>query len=95
MALTNDGSIHHFAAVRLRATGSGNLQLKLLSLSATKEFIANPIALEAATSEEPTKGVNFKYNRAALEFKVTEIDEYFKISKIVLFAKVSATGRPG
>lgn len=95
MALQNDGSIHHFAAVRVRVVGSGNLRMRLLSLSEAKEKVIVPIEMETSTDIEPTKGTNFRQPVASLEMKTTAIDEYFVVSKIVIFAKVSATGRPG
>lgn len=92
---TEEGYRNHYGFVRLRVTGSGDLQLRLLSLSETKESVIPPLALESSTSIEPTKKCNFNQQRAQLEFKTSEIDEVFQINKIIIYIKPFAENYPG
>lgn len=92
---SGEGSIYHYGSVRLRALGSGNLRMRLISLSDTKEAIMAPLVLSTATDREPLKTVNFKQQRASLEISTTAIDEYFSIDKIVVYIKPVGSSYPG
>lgn len=91
----SEGYINHYGAVRLRATGSGSLKLRLLSLSETKTSTLLPLTLSLASNIELTRKCNFQQPRASLEIKTTAIDEYFLISKVIIFFKPVAEGYPG
>jgi hypothetical protein len=92
-------NINHINAVRFRVLGSGNLRLRLLSLP---DSSGDPIDTETLssivmsnnTAIEPTKLANFKQQRTQLELKTTEINETFKIVRIIIFGKAIATGYP-
>lgn len=86
--------ITHFTAVRLRVEGTGNLKLKLMSLSDIYEQDLVPYAM-TTTNRQPTQLSNFNQERALLKIETTEINEYFEISKIMVFCKPVATGYPG
>ena len=90
-----EGYIHHYGAVRMRVTGSGALQMKLISLDDVRELELVDFTLAATTNIEPTRLCNFTDQSAYLEIKTTEIDERFEISKIVIFTKPVASNRPG
>lgn len=94
MAKGFNGEILHFNATRMRATGSGNLQQTLFSLDDVRSNILNNITLAATTNREPITLANFTEQRAYLEVKTSNINEYFVISKIVIFVKPVATGYP-
>lgn len=87
--------IYHFAGVRLRVEGVGNLQLKLIGPSEVKTAVLIPLVMQSPTDESKTKLTNFKAERAQLEFRTTEIDEIFEISRITLFTKPVSTSYPG
>lgn len=91
----SEGMMTHFGYVRLRVTGSGNLQMRLLSLDEILSYDLQDLVMTATSSRELGKPANFTVQRACFELAITEIDEYFVISKIVLFAKPVWSGLPG
>jgi hypothetical protein len=91
---SGEGGVIHYGAVRLRVNGSGNLQMRLISLDEVKERVLVPIAMSTLTNKEPNRLTNFTQQRAQLEIKTTEMDEVFNISKIVIFIKPVATSFP-
>lgn len=87
--------IYHYAGVRLRVEGFGNLNLKLIGPSEVKTAVLVPLIMQSSTDESKTKLINFKSERAQLEFRTTEIDEIFEISRIIIFTKAISTSYPG
>lgn len=87
--------VNHYGLVRLRAVGSGNLKLKLFSLDDVESSDRVSIALQARNNIEPTELFNFTQQKAKLQIATTEIDEYFVISKIIIFVKPVAKSYPG
>jgi hypothetical protein len=92
---SSEGLINHYGAVRIRAVGSGNLQMTLFSLDDINSSLLIAFPLSATTNKEPTRLANFTEQRAALEIKVTEINEWFRIDRIVIFSKPVASSFPG
>jgi hypothetical protein len=88
------GEIIHFHVVRMRVTGSGNLDLELHSLDDVNVVALTSVPMSTATNREPTVLANFREQRAQLRFSVNAINEYFNLSKIVIFMKPDATGYP-
>lgn len=86
---------HHVVGVRLRLTGSGNLQLALTDLDAIQIQTLVPLVMQATTRIEPTRLANFQSQRIRLELGTTEIDEVFHIRRIVIYAKQVAVEYPG
>lgn len=85
----------HFGIFRFRVTGSGNLRLTLYSLDEEKSTTCpNPIVMSTTTRIEPTKLFNMITQRAKLKIQTTAIDEYFRINRIVVFAKPVFTDYP-
>lgn len=90
-----NGELVHLGVVRMRAIGSGNLLTDAHSLDdASNSSVLPDIPLLAATNREPTILANFIDQRIQLEIRTTEIDEWFEISKIVMFVRPIATGYP-
>lgn len=87
--------VSHFGLVRLRLNGSGNLKLKLWSLDQVKSSTLVPLVMASSTNIEPTRLCNFTQQRAQLEIRTIGIDQTFKISKVIIFAKPVATSYPG
>lgn len=79
----------------MRALGSGNLLTDTHSLDdASNSSVLPDIPLQAATNREPTILANFIDQRIQLEIRTEEIDEWFEISKIVMFIKPIAESYP-
>jgi hypothetical protein len=79
--------ISHFGAIRMRITGTGNLQMRLISLDSIRSTTLVPFSMDATTNKVPTRLCNFVDFRAQLEGKTTEIGESFRINRIVFFIK--------
>lgn len=80
-------AINHYNGVRLRVLGEGDLRMRFLSMSESIEQVLVPLTMETATARLKNKLANFKSESAQLEIKVTEIDEWFHIERIIIFAK--------
>lgn len=87
-------SINHFNGIRIRVTGSGDLKVAVFALDDTGVTPSNtpveilvPYAMQATTKRQPTLLANTKEQRASFEFKITEINEWFSIERIVVFKK--------
>ena len=94
-ASASEGLINHYTGVRLRVTGSGVLKMNLYSLDSVNTVALPNLTMAATTAREPFVLANFKSQRAQLEIRTDEIDERFRISKIVLYMKPSETQFPG
>lgn len=88
-------SISHFTAIRIRVNGTGNLQLRILSLDEIKIQTLVSLPMATLTNIIPTRLCNFVEQRAQFEGKTTEIDEVFKINRIIVFQKELYTSYPG
>ena len=86
--------INHYHSVRLRVTGSGNLKGSFYSLDDVNSQVLTSLSMNGTTNILPTILLNFKEQRAAVEFKTTEIDETFRISKMIIFVKPLWTSYP-
>ena len=87
--------ISHFAAIRMRLNGTGNLQLKIYSMDDVRTQTLVPLVMKELTNIQPTRLCNFVEQRAAFEGKTTEIDEFFKINRIIIFSNELWTSHPG
>jgi hypothetical protein len=98
-AATSEGSvgegISHFAAIRIRLNGTGNLKMSVHSLDNVRSKTLVPFAMQTSTRIIPTRLVNFMEQRASFTLKTTEIDEKFRINRIVIFTKTVFTSYPG
>ena len=90
----NGENEHHVVAVRLRLTGAGNLKLALTDLNQVQTQNLVDLPISATTRIEPTRLANFQSQRIRLELSTTEIDEHFKINRIIIFAKPVAVEYP-
>lgn len=98
-AVTSEGSsgesISHFAAIRVRVIGTGSLQMKVCSLDDVRVKTLVPLTMQPQARIIPTRLVNFMEQRASFELKTTNIDEEFRINRIVIFTKEVYTSYPG
>ena len=84
----------HFGAVRLRINGSGNLKILLKSFDDVNIYYLTDLVLATTTNREALILSNYIDQRGRLHIELTEINESFNVSKIVVFTKVVATGYP-
>lgn len=87
--------INHFHTVRLRATGFGSLQLRLLSLDEVDSSTLVALTLAATSARFLNRLSNFKSSKASLELKTTEINENFVIKEIIIYSKPVESEFPG
>ena len=87
--------IVHFTGVRLRVTGSGNLDLEFKSLDDETTQTLAPIVMQTTTGREPTRLANFISQRGQLKISTNVINETFKINRILLFVKPLWSQYPG
>lgn len=93
--LSSGESISHFAAIRVRVNGTGSLKMAVYSLDDVKSKILVPLTMQPQNRIIPTRLVNFTEQRASFELKTTEINEKFRINRIVIFTKEVFTSYPG
>lgn len=86
---------HHIVGIRMRVTGAGNLKLTLTDLDEIQVQNLVDLPMSAATRIEPTRLANFQSQRTRLEGGTTEINETFRINRIIIFAKPVAVEYPG
>lgn len=98
-AVLSEGSsgenISHFASIRIRVNGTGDLLMTVYSLDDVRSKTLVPFTMQALTRIIPTRLVNFMEQRASFELKTTEIDDRFRINRIVIFTKEVFTSYPG
>jgi len=87
--------IVHFAGIRIRVTGSGNLDLTFQSLDFIDLSVLAPLAMSTATAREPTRLANFISQRGFLKISTDAINETFRINRVILFAKPIWSQFPG
>jgi len=80
-------NIIHYASVRMRVTGSGSLKMKMLTQDAIFEQTLVPFTMQNKTNIRPTRLMNFQHQRAHFEGKTEVLGEWFRINKIVIYAK--------
>lgn len=85
---------HHIVGVRLRVIGTGELDLSLADLDDIQVQNLVPIVMSPTTRFEPLRLANFQSQRTRLVGKTTEIDETFKIQRIIVFGKPVAMEYP-
>jgi|SRR6187399_1641372 len=88
------GELLHTTGVRLRIVGEGNLKQSLHSLQNVNNSQLVDLGLQNPINREKVTLANFIDQRVQYELKVTEKDEWFRFSKIVIFIKPVATGYP-
>ncbi len=77
--------ISHFTGVRMRVTGTGNLDMELKSQDEIETQVLVPFVMANLTNRQPFRLANFKQQRAMLEISTDNINELFKINRIILF----------
>ena len=84
----------HVVSVRARVIGNGFMRYTLEDYSAIQSTDLAPLTMLPATRFEPTVLANFQSQRTRLIGKVTDVNEWFEISRILIFAKPVAIEYP-
>lgn len=87
--------IFHYNGIHIRAKGSGNLRVRLLSQDEIYEQALVPLVMTLTSNRTAVRLANFNEESASLEIKTTEMDEIFIISRITVFIKPIASSWPG
>lgn len=88
-------STSHFASIRIRVTGAGQLKMAVFSLDDLNSKTLVPLDITPRARYSSTRLVNFVEQRASFELKTTEIAERFRINRIVIFTKELYKSYPG
>lgn len=86
--------VNHFNSVRLRLNGEGNLLMELQSLDDIRTVTIAPIAMQVLTNIQPTRPTNMIEQRVIFRLGTTEINEWFRVNRIILFASQFGTEYP-
>lgn len=80
-------NIVHYGSLRMRILGSGSLKMTMIDQDSIHSQVLVPFTMQAATNIRPTRLMNFLHQRASLEGRTDAVGEWFKINKIVIYAK--------
>ena len=86
--------INHFGSIRLRVTGSGTLNAKLVSMNTTTESILANITLQSTTPRYINQLANFNQQKAQLVLQTTDLNAYFFLRQIIFYVKPVAESFP-
>lgn len=86
--------INHYNGIKLAVEGVGYLRVRLLSKSGVKEVTLAPLGMSPLNDRHEFIKANFRQARVQVELKIIDIDEYFRIDKIVVYYKPVATSYP-
>lgn|SRR5574339_723592 len=79
--------ISHFNAVRMRVVGVGFLKLTFYSLQDQTSFQLADIEMAEITRISPLRLANFIEQRASLRLQTNSINEYFRVNRIIIYAR--------
>jgi hypothetical protein len=88
-------STSHFGSVRIRVDGTGQLRLAIFSINDINSKVLTPLTMVPRSRYSPTRLVNFVDQRASFEIKTININEKFRINRIVIFTKELYRSYPG
>jgi len=84
---SSQDNIVHYTSVRMRIIGTGQLDMVMFSQDDIYSSTLVPFTMQATTNIRPTRLMNFQHQRAYLKGSTDVIGEFFKINKIVIYAK--------
>lgn len=87
-------NILHYAAIRVRVKGSGNLLPTLIGLDELTAQSLENITMSQSPGIVVTKLANFQGQRVKLRLEVFDINEVFNVNRIVVYVKEIWTSYP-
>jgi hypothetical protein len=94
--MSSSDVLSHSNAVRARIIGEGNLRTILTNTgeaASDSSFLAD-VALTDATSKSINQLANFKGEKIAVEIRVCEENEWFKLSNLWVYVKQTSASYP-
>lgn len=88
-------STSHFASIRIRVTGTGELKLAVFSLDDLVSKSLAPMVITPVARYSLTRIVNFVEQRASFGLYTDTLGDKFKINRIVIFSKELYKSYPG
>jgi len=88
------GNILHFGAVRVRVTGSGNLDLQMLGYDDILTQTRAPLVMTPTSAQEKVRLFNFISPEMMFKFSTDEINEYFRVNRVTIFVKTQWSEYP-
>jgi hypothetical protein len=88
-------STSHFGSIRIRVNGVGKLRLSAYSIDDLNSKILVPLDMAPKNRYSITRLVNFVEQRASFELKTININERFRLNRIIIFSKELYKSYPG
>ncbi len=82
-----DETLNHYTGTRIRVTGVGSLLMSLISQDGVNTQVLTPFTLASTNRLAPFRLANFIEQRVQLQLSTTAIDETFRVTKIIIYAK--------
>lgn len=95
LAGSNPEDIQHFGGVRFRLQGTGDLLMTLYDLDKVTSSELLPLTMSLLANREPTRLSNFVTQRAILNCRTEEINEFMQINRLIIFIRPIYTSYPG
>ena len=86
--------IWHYGAITLRVNGTGNLLFRFAGLDEVSTESPIQLAMADSPGRMPTRLANFNGQKAVLRLRTTEINEFVKINRIIVWVKPMWTSYP-
>lgn len=90
----DDEKIWHFTGIRLRARGTGALDIQLFGEDGIRTETPSSIVLAELPGQAIFRGFDFTNEKCSVKIGIDEIGERFTITKFILYAKVEWEIRP-
>jgi hypothetical protein len=94
LTFDDTGFINVYTGVRLRARGTGTLDIRLFSEDNVSNVSLQPVTLSTTPGKEYFRLANFTNEKCAVDLLTASSGEKFNLNKIVLFGTVAWAERP-
>lgn len=84
----DEGNIYHFTGIKVRAKGSGSLDIRVEGLDAVQTINPTSLVMSLLPGRELWRGFNFTNERASVKLSIDGAGERFTITKFVLYSKI-------
>ena len=90
----DEGRIWHHTGIRLRIKGSGALDIAVGGEDFVQTAFASSLLLSPTPGRELFRGFNFVNEKCAVKLTMDGINEYFRMTKFVLYSSIEWETRP-